>query len=90
MKLQFRSNAVNIESRAQGYFFRRSLLGSLGKPGTSKPPDVFYYLVGILRNGMIYVQKWRTPELILNTEILDIRDPEDKHMVGNCLIKKPV
>ena len=86
MKLQFRSHIEYMPSNAEGYFFRRSILGGLGKPNSDRPPDVFFYLVGILKDGMVNIQKWRVPELLLDTEVEDIRDPSDYDMCGKSLI----
>lgn len=89
MQLQFRSHIENIPSNAEGYFFRRSILGGIGGEKTKKrSPDVFFYLAGVLKDGKVYVQKWRIPELILNTEVEDVRDPNDYEMCGKSLIRK--
>lgn len=86
MKLQFRSHIEVIEPNADGYFFRKSILGSLGKPGDKRPPDVHYYLVGVLKDDILTVSKWRVPELIV--EGVEERDPNCPRLVGDSIIKR--
>lgn len=89
MKLQFRSHIENMPANVEGYFFRRSILGGIGIMRTSRIiPDTFFYLVGILKDGKVTIQKWRVPELILNTDEEDIRDPDDFDNCGKSLIRK--
>ncbi len=89
MKLKFRSHTENMPSNAEGYFFRRTILGGIGIQRTFRViPDTFFFLVGILKDGKVTIQKWRIPELILNTDEEDIRDPHDFDNCGKSLIRK--
>ncbi len=88
MKLQFRSHTEYLPSNAEGYFFRRSILGGLGLRDGKQAPDVFYFLAGVLKDGKVVVERWRTPELILETELKDIRDPSNYENCGKSLIRK--
>lgn len=89
MQLKFRSHMENMPSNAEGYFFRRTILGGIGVMRTFRViPDTFFYLVGTLKDGQVTIQKWRVPELVLNTEEEDIRDPHNFDHCGKSLIRK--
>lgn len=61
--LKFRSHVEKVGSSEEGYFFIRAILGSLVK--NVKKPPVFFYKVGLIKDGEIKIQKWRVPELLL-------------------------
>jgi len=91
MQLKFRSHIENMPSNAEGYFFRRSLLSGMGVMRTFRViPDKHHYLVGILKDGKVNVQKWVTPELLLNTEEEDIRDPNSEDCIKSLIRKDDV
>lgn len=85
MKVKFRSHEEQVESNADGYFFRKAILGGLGLNRKEIPVSRHYFITGILKDGKVYTKKWQVPELILIEE--DIRDPEDENLVGISLIR---
>lgn len=85
MKVKFRSHEEYVESNADGYFFRRAILGGLGLNRKEIPVSRHYFITGILKDGQVYTKKWQVPELMLIEE--DIRDPDDENLVGVSLIR---
>lgn len=77
MQLKFRSHSEFVrDPEGEGYCFRKGVLGGFGMEVTQQ-----FYLVGILKNGVVHMQKWSVPELILTEE--DDRDPSS---LSDCLI----
>lgn len=68
MYLRFRSHYEHIEP-AEGYMFK---MGSLGSPGALTRN---YFVIGRVIGDKIFVEKWKTPELIV--EERDTRDLKD-------------
>lgn len=62
--LQFRSNRaiMNIDKKADGIYFVRSVLGTIGRP------TQMYYTFGNVYGNRIEKQMWKLPELILDKE----------------------
>lgn len=56
-KFGFRDNYRTLKENAEGYFFRNSVVGSLAGSQSS-------FLVGILQDGKILVEKWEIPEML--------------------------
>ena len=76
IQLKFRSHSEFVfDEEADGYCFRKGVLGSFGSA------NQHFYLVGILKNGIVNMQKWSVPELILSET--DERNPSD---LSDCLI----
>ena len=76
MQLKFRSHSEFVfDEDSEGYCFRKGVLGSFGSA------NQHFYLVGILKNGIVNMQKWSVPELILSET--DERNPSD---LSDCLI----
>lgn len=79
--IQFRSHHKKniLPENASGYFFCKSEIGFWGS-GSSQS----FYLLGALQNGVLTVQKWSVPELILvETKVREIDS------AGDCLILNP-
>lgn len=87
MSIKFRSHEELVGSNAEGYFFRRAILGGIGLNRKEKPINRHYFLVGILKDGQVHVKKWQVPEIHLIEE--DVRDPNDENLVGVSLIVNP-
>ena len=76
IQLKFRSHSEFVyDEDSEGYAFRKGVLGSFGSA------NQHFYLVGILKNGIVNMQKWSVPELILSET--DERNPSD---LSDCLI----
>ena len=81
LSIRFRDEpAVTFPSNAEGYFFRKSM-GAFLFSDTSYG----FYVVGVLQEGTLLVQKWKVPEMVLVEE--EIRDPADDDKVGPSLIR---
>lgn len=66
MKIKFRSNVVELPSNKDGYYFTKSALGSFFynvKRLNTKTRH--HYLIGYYENGLIHVEKYKVPELLL-------------------------
>lgn len=89
MWIRFRSHIELVGENAEGYFFRKSVLGGLAMQRDEVPINKHYYLAGCLRDGKIEVVKWQVPELI---EIeRETRYPTDgEKYVGISLIKNAI
>jgi hypothetical protein len=61
MYLQFRSHLEHLPSNADGYYFAKSIMGSFGSD-----KNWHFYVVGTLKNGILKVDTWKLPELIIN------------------------
>jgi len=59
--LRFRSHYEHIQP-AEGYFFKKGALGSIGMATRN------YMILGRVLGEEIHVQKWKTPELIVEEE----------------------
>jgi hypothetical protein len=81
LRLQFRSNIKSdiLPAKASAYFFCKSALGHLNSADTLE-----FFLVGVLQDGKLRVQRWNVPELIL----VDVQE-RDVEKAGECLIKNP-
>ncbi len=62
-ELQFRHFVKKQPSNAEGYFFCKSLLSAMFSVHVLN-----YYSVGYVEDGVIYSQKWKVPELVLEME----------------------
>lgn len=62
IRCRFRSHWEHIPSNKDGYVFCKSALGDLSSGIT-----IGYYNFGYLENGHFIFQKWRIPELLLDT-----------------------
>lgn len=79
--LVFRSNVVRpLPEHAGGYFFRNSSFGSMVGGQTAS-----FFLIGYLHDGILRVQKWKVPELLIAEQ--EFRDPDDHRLVGQSLIR---
>jgi hypothetical protein len=56
----FRSNYIHLPSGKEGYFFTRSVLGSL-----MEGSNTYYFLLGYIEDNVVKIQKYRIPEMIL-------------------------
>jgi hypothetical protein len=63
LELQFRQFVKKQPSNAEGYFFCKSLLSAMFSLSVLN-----YYSVGYVEDGVIYSQKWKVPELVLEME----------------------
>lgn len=62
---------------AQGYFFSKKVTKLMGDED-----EWHSYLIGVVKNGLILVQEWKVPELILVNK-------ETRHLIStskNCII----
>ena len=85
MHLEFRSNRKEnaAMANAQAYFFCKQAIGSIGM---GEKDTIGCYLVGNLHeNGLVIVQQYRVPELILAGE--EYRNLDHPGM-ADCLIKR--
>lgn len=81
--LTFRNEKDGImPSNAEGYFFRKSVLGCLSSATAQSS-----YIVGYLKDGKVYTEKWNIP--ILEKVEEEIRDINDDSKVGVSLIINP-
>lgn len=84
MKLKFRSHEEHVGKDVDGFFFRKSVLGGLGLNRRECPVNQHFFLAGVLKDGLIQVTKWHTPELTVAEN--EVRDPLDRKNVGESLI----
>lgn len=63
LELGFRRFRKKLPSNKEGYFFCKSLLGAMFSPVTLQ-----YYTIGYVEKDIIHTQKWKVPELVLETE----------------------
>ncbi len=63
LELRFRHFVKKQPSNAEGYFFCKSLLGAMFSSHLLN-----YYSVGYVKDGKIWSQKWKVPELVLEME----------------------
>ena len=77
----FRSNQHRgiLPADADGYFFAKAVLGSPDEPET-----LSFFLLGALAGGVLTVQKWQVPEMVLVS--VEERDPAT---AGECLLLNP-
>ena len=78
MRLQFRSNEIDIGSGADGYYFCKGVSAFMTTNITNH-----LYIAGILDNDVVRVSRWKVPELI--KEGTELRNPD---LAGDCLISK--
>lgn len=76
MSIGFRDHIIQVGDNADGYYFVKSACGSPGSEVT-----LGFYVVGTLSNGILSVQSWKIPEIILTYE--ETRNPLE---AGECLI----
>lgn len=76
MLFGFRSNVIYLPNNAEGYFFCRGALGSMGSDKT-----IDYFIVGALTNGILTTTKYRVPEML--EQETENRDPA---LYQDCLI----
>jgi hypothetical protein len=79
----FRDSNVHtgiVPENAEGYFFRKSVLGFLNDNVT-----LGFFLLGHLENGTVHVQRWKVPEMILVEK--ETRNPFDSQAVSESLIR---
>lgn len=84
MSARFRSNQVLVGAGADGYFFRRAILGGIGLTRKEKPVSRHYFIMGVLKDGVLHVKKWQVPEFMVIEE--EDRDPNNEDLVGVSLI----
>jgi hypothetical protein len=77
--IKFRSNTVlSTPSDASGYFFSKGIMGSVA---TS---NVFYYLVGHIENGKVYIKKFKIPELLcFDQEVRELYNCKEDQLIFN-------
>jgi hypothetical protein len=79
--LKFRSHgelALSLKDD-ESFFFRKKALGSFGDDKTSH-----FYLFGSVKDGIIKVQHWRIPELILEeSDERDLTDDCEESIIWN-------
>ncbi len=64
IQLKFRSHSEFIFCEdSEGYAFRKEAMGGFGVNITHH-----FYWLGILKNGIVHMEKWRVPELIKEEE----------------------
>lgn len=70
--MQFRTHVIHniVPPNAQGYYYRGAALRSIDTPNT-----INLVLVGALVDGVLDVETWHTPELILFDQ--ETRDPSE-------------
>ena len=80
MYIKFRSHIeCTLPENADGYFFKQKAVGNVSSGQTFN-----YMLIGYLEGDFVYIEEWKTPELIqTNTEKRTIDDIKDE---PNCLI----
>lgn len=81
MRVSFRNCYHHLPSGADGYYFINSAGCIWGVEKT-----FHYYVVGILRDGIIQVERVRVPELIIEEQ--EIRQINEETL--ECLIQKPL
>jgi len=60
MHIRFRSHVEHMPENAEGYYFVRSVLASFGSDITQH-----LFVIGTIDGGLLQVNKWKTPELIV-------------------------
>jgi len=78
MSISFRNHVKTLPSNQDGYFFCKSVLGSLGMTKSSH-----YFVVGYVRDSVVHVTKWSVPALLKQYD--EIRTVEQ---CKECLIWK--
>lgn len=78
MLFGFRSNTRTLPENADGYFFCKGALGSMGSDKT-----IHYFIVGTLQNGILTTTKWRVPEMLEQET-----ENRDSSLYQDCLIVK--
>lgn len=78
MLLQFRSNVQHLPENAEGYYFCKSILGSL-----ASAKNWHFFVAGAVQNGILTVNRWRVPELIVTEQ--EVREIKKDDI---CLILK--
>lgn len=79
MSIKFRSNAHQLPSYADGYYFSKGVRGGLFLDKTLQ-----LFFIGTLQNNKLEVTCWKVPEMI--PEETSPRNPDE---AGICLIKRP-
>lgn len=69
-----------LPAKAEGYFFRKSLVGELSTRNNRQ-----FFLIGYLHSGILMVQRWSVPELVLVST--EVRPPDDDRLVGRSLVR---
>lgn len=77
---QFRSNVITVGEDVDGFFFSKVVLGAI-----NSEKNTHFYLGGTLEGGIIYVRRWKIPELLEVKSERHERLPEE---VGEALITK--
>lgn len=78
IQLKFRSHSEFVyDENSEGYCFRHGVLGSMGNPTRN------FFLVGILKNDVVHMYKYSTPELVLEEE-----EDRDISTLEDCIIRK--
>lgn len=85
MRLQFRSHVEQVGKGYDGYFFRTAA-GRWVSETKSKRPTNIYFLAGFLKNGTIYIKKWKTPELVV--EYTEERDADSELAIESLILNK--
>lgn len=78
--LKFRSNVSLITPNdSAGYFFSKGIMASVSNSQT-----VFYYSIGHIENGNVYIKKIKIPELIMfDQEVRSIYDCNEEQLIFN-------
>lgn len=81
MYAHFRTNNAHLPPNKDGYYFSRSLLGSL-----LDESNTHFFLLGYEENGVIYIHKYRTPDMTLvETEERNPLDAEHQLISKNYI-----
>ena len=88
MVLQFRSHIEEpLPNDADGYFFCHQALGMVGLTGNWRDQTtetLGFYVIGYVKDGRLYTQQWKVPELQLG-----IREERPLDLESPCLILRP-
>lgn len=75
MRVEFRNNKPEqVYTGGEAYFFSKLIRGAFS---SAKKVEVFnshYYLIGMLKEGKVHIDKWLTPSLVVQDKY--IRDAE--------------
>lgn len=77
MRLKFRSHVETVGDFCTSYFFCKSILAGFGM---EKPNN--YYITGVVKEGVLYTDKWIVPELLKISS--DERNPQEYE---HCIIQ---
>jgi len=84
MRLQFRNNKPEqVYSGGESYFFSKLIRASFGTSKNDQVLNTHYYLVGMQKDGAVYIDKWLVPALVVqDTYVRSVYDCQENLIGG--------